>query len=306
MSDISVIIPTYNDSDFLPRAVTSVLNQDSKARDLIVVDDGSTKDPEPVLRPFGDEVQLIRQENRGCAGARNTGAGHANGSGLLFLDVDDELTPCALGALEAEMERSGAGVVFGKVVKRGPDADSPEELVGDRRGCTGTPPHPAERNFWKSSIQTCGSAVIRRDVFEDVGEFATELRYVEDRNIWIRLGMITAFQLCEEVTLIRHRRHESSSRHYAEMIMSGIQAQFHALNWCEERGFDWSFLEIERQDLIGRAFNRAWEQYCPEAAERIVALAHERDMVSPRVLRVQRTLWWHRLRSLLRGGPRQP
>jgi glycosyltransferase involved in cell wall biosynthesis len=304
-SGISVIIPTYNDNECLPHSVSSVLSQTRAACDLIVVDDGSTEDPESVLSPFAGQVTLIRQENQGCAGARNTGAEQAAGSAFLFLDVDDELTPNAIETLEADALRTGAGVVFGTVLKRGPDLDTPELLVGDRRGCAGAPPHPAFRNFWKSSIQTCGTAIIRRDVFEDVGGFVADLRYGEDRNIWIRLGVITAFHWCDEITLIRHRRHGSVSRQYADMILGSVHAQFHALEWCDQRGIDTSFLGIEHQDLIDRAFNRAREQYCPEAAERIIALAHERSLVGSTVRHATRMMWWSRLRSWLRGGPCQ-
>jgi glycosyltransferase involved in cell wall biosynthesis len=89
---ISVIIPVYNRTDLLPRAVNSVLNQTYDNLEIIVVDDGSTEDIEGVLDKFDDvRIHYIRHEaNRGVAAARNTGMRFAHGEYVAFLDSDDE------------------------------------------------------------------------------------------------------------------------------------------------------------------------------------------------------------------------
>ena len=146
--------------------------------------------------------------------------------------------------------------------------------------------------------------MLQRSAYDDVGGFVTELRYGEDRNIWIRLGMITSFHFCEQTTLIRNRRQGSVSRHYADMILGSVHAQFHALEWCDDREYDTSFLGIGRQDLVDRALKRARDELCPEASERIVALAHERGLVSRAVGHAERMMWWYHISSRLHGGPR--
>jgi len=85
----SIIIPAYNSTATLARAIESVREQTSPAHEIIVVDDGSSDDTASVAESFGDAVRLIRQPNSGVAAARNVGAGAATGDWLAFLDADD-------------------------------------------------------------------------------------------------------------------------------------------------------------------------------------------------------------------------
>tara|TARA_B100001079_G_C16388225_1_gene505487 strand:- start:835 stop:1827 length:993 start_codon:yes stop_codon:yes gene_type:complete len=90
--EFSVIIPLYNRRDYIQRAVSSVLDQKYPAKEIIVVDDGSTDDGAMVAeRIAGGHIRVIRQSNQGGAGApaRNTGMRAATGNWFAFLDADD-------------------------------------------------------------------------------------------------------------------------------------------------------------------------------------------------------------------------
>ena len=94
---ISVIIPLYNKEKIVERSVNSVLSQSFKNFELIIVDDGSTDNSFEIVNNIKDDrIKLMRQENGGPSKARNTGAKRACGEGIVFLDADDELLPCAL------------------------------------------------------------------------------------------------------------------------------------------------------------------------------------------------------------------
>jgi GT2 family glycosyltransferase len=100
MSDlVSVIIPTYNRSDTLPRAVDSALGQTHGRVEVIVVDDGSS-DGTPALMEarYGSDprVRFFRQENAGVSAARNRAMAAATGDYLAFLDSDDVWKPWKL------------------------------------------------------------------------------------------------------------------------------------------------------------------------------------------------------------------
>ena len=92
----SIIIPTYNYAQFVQRAIDSALAQTGEDFEILVVDDGSTDETTEILKQYQDKIQIISQENKGVAVARNHGAEKANGEYLLFLDADDALESNAL------------------------------------------------------------------------------------------------------------------------------------------------------------------------------------------------------------------
>lgn len=111
---VSVIVPAYNAGKWLDRCLTSVLAQDFRSFELIVVNDGSTDSTGSVIDAFAardSRVRAIHQPNRGVSLARQAGMDAARGVWLQFLDADDELLPGALGALAAKGEATGADIV---------------------------------------------------------------------------------------------------------------------------------------------------------------------------------------------------
>src|SRR5688572_19425954 len=94
---VSILLPTYNRAAFLPQALEAIGAQAFTDWELIVVDDGSTDDTPAVLERLvaglGRPVHLIRQENQGAYGARNTGLDAARGKYVAFYDSDDTWLP---------------------------------------------------------------------------------------------------------------------------------------------------------------------------------------------------------------------
>ena len=95
---VSVVVPVYDAARWVVGAVDSALAQTWPELDVVVVDDGSRDDPAGALaeRVRGGRVRVVRQENRGAAGARNTGIAEARGHFVHFLDADDVLDPDAV------------------------------------------------------------------------------------------------------------------------------------------------------------------------------------------------------------------
>jgi glycosyltransferase involved in cell wall biosynthesis len=96
MPMVSVVIPTYNRSKFLPAAIESVLAQDFRDFELVVVDDGSDDNTIDIVRCYGDKIKYIYQDNQGVSAARNRGMCAAIGDIIAFLDSDDEWLPAYL------------------------------------------------------------------------------------------------------------------------------------------------------------------------------------------------------------------
>ncbi|MEP7154368.1 MAG: glycosyltransferase family 2 protein [Betaproteobacteria bacterium] len=93
MTEVSIILPTYNRADVLPRAIASVLAQSFQDWELIVIDDGSTDNTAEVVVGIDPRVRLLRKENGGCYVARNHGLRASTGKFITFLDSDDEWLP---------------------------------------------------------------------------------------------------------------------------------------------------------------------------------------------------------------------
>jgi len=87
---VSIIITTHNRASYLERAIRSVLNQDYRPLEIIVVDDFSTDNTKDVIEKFPDTVIYIRNnENKGGAISRNIGLQRVTGDYFCFLDDDD-------------------------------------------------------------------------------------------------------------------------------------------------------------------------------------------------------------------------
>ncbi len=97
----SFIIPFYNCSDYLERAISSVITQTDSGCEIILVNDGSTDDLRLLSRILDahPHIRLISIDNAGPGAARNTGAAVALGEYLWFLDCDDELLDDAVAQL---------------------------------------------------------------------------------------------------------------------------------------------------------------------------------------------------------------
>jgi len=94
LKKISIIIPSYNRQNLLPKAIDSLLGQTYPYFEIIIVDDGSTDNTRTVLKKYlDDRIRYVYQENGGPAAARNRGIKEARYSLLAFLDSDDWFAP---------------------------------------------------------------------------------------------------------------------------------------------------------------------------------------------------------------------
>ncbi|GEQ32299.1 putative glycosyl transferase [Marinilactibacillus psychrotolerans] len=118
MFEVSIIMPVYNVSAHLPRAIQSVLNQTKMDFELILVNDGSTDDSGLICDQFVEEepllIQVIHQKNQGSGMARNAGLRRAKGKYIYFADPDDYFKPTLLAEnVRLAEEKQADLVVFG-------------------------------------------------------------------------------------------------------------------------------------------------------------------------------------------------
>jgi len=113
--DISVVIPVYNGEKYVAEAITSVQQQTGVNLEIICVNDGSTDNTGQLLKQLasGDNrIKVIRQQNKGLAGARNTGIANATGEFIIFLDCDDKWLGDQLRTLVAEAKSAQLDILL--------------------------------------------------------------------------------------------------------------------------------------------------------------------------------------------------
>jgi glycosyltransferase involved in cell wall biosynthesis len=200
---VSIIIPTYNRADLVGEAIESALCQTYPAREVIVVDDGSTDGTPEVLARYGDAIRWVRTTNRGCAAARNTGVGLALGDYLAFVDSDDVAPPDKLATqvpvLEAHPE---IGFVYGPSEAFGPELPTDQVHQPVRPDPSGS---VAEGLFLSTRIGF-DSVLLRREAVERAGGFDETLRHNEDTDLLLRIALAWK-AICLDVPTGRHRWH---------------------------------------------------------------------------------------------------
>lgn len=111
---ISVIIPVYNVELYLAQCIESVLSQDYKKLEVILIDDGSTDRSGTICDEYAvqdDRIVVIHQKNGGAAAAKNAGLRLATGEYLSFVDSDDYLEPNVYGYMLKVLKEQSADVV---------------------------------------------------------------------------------------------------------------------------------------------------------------------------------------------------
>lgn len=111
---ISVIMPVYNVGAYLSQSIDSVLQQDHRNLELILIDDGSTDGSGAICDAYAakdSRVRVIHQKNGGAAAAKNAGLKVASGTYLCFVDSDDFLEPNVYGYMLQILTEQGADAV---------------------------------------------------------------------------------------------------------------------------------------------------------------------------------------------------
>jgi glycosyltransferase involved in cell wall biosynthesis len=217
--DITVIVTCFNYGAFLAESVQSALEQEGGEPRVIVVDDGSTDaDTLAALERLPPRVELVRQANAGVAAARNEALRRAETRYVLALDADDRLAEGALsvlrGALEADPDPQ-IGFSYG-----------PIGFFGAWAGVMKLPPYDPYRLLFRHSIGP--SALVRRELFADVGGYDSAFRGYEDWDLWLHaLQSGWRGRRVERVTHL-YRRHGPTRHHDARANYRAIFAQLRA------------------------------------------------------------------------------
>ena len=223
----SIIIPCYNQAHFLPQCLDSLLEQEFKNWEAIVVNDGSSDATNEVVQKYSAEdprIKLVVKENGGLSSARNFGIVNALGNRFIFLDADDFLYENCLEKIALIIQDADEKTLIqygytyvkenGKEVLSHTKAQKKEFLIPD---------------IFKGNLGPCHSICISRSLALAAGSFDESLKSVEDWDFWMRAVKAGGTQKIIPEILVYYRYAKNS------MSRDGF-VMFYALKKVIERG----------------------------------------------------------------------
>lgn len=205
MTEVSIVVPVYNQAQFLGECLKSLVGQSFDDWEAVVVDDASTQGtPEQIVYDFADpRICFVRhQQNRGLAAARNTGFRIAQAQLLLSVDADDMLAPTYLEKVgSALLQRPDADCAFPDLQLFGARTEVWRYRICDAEAMT--------RGQWIPGSGT----LMRRSLWVRVGGYyeAPELRPGnEDWDFWLAAVTIDVRAIHVPEALYLYRRYETS------------------------------------------------------------------------------------------------
>jgi glycosyltransferase involved in cell wall biosynthesis len=195
-SSLAAVIPTYNRASVLGRAIDSVLAQDRRPNEIIVVDDGSSDNTHEVVAKYGGVVRLIRKENGGVSSARNVGVRESRSDFIAFLDSDDSWYGDHLARIEQAIVKTGgvAGLYFTDL-ELAPSRGGGSAWYQSDFSIDGSHELRQDASRWVFlDIQPMciQASVVRRDAYVAVGGCNPRLSCREDTHLFFKLGLSTS------------------------------------------------------------------------------------------------------------------
>ena len=238
---LSIVIPVYNVSDYLQTCIDSILANDCRGWEMILVDDGSTDGISPQIcdenaARHPDLIRVIHQQNKGPGGARNTGLEAAKGEYLFFVDSDDTIAPHALETLRRVVGETHSEIyTFQMASHEGKGVYTPMEICP----CYEGPFTLVERPEMLLSQPAIWARLWRRDLFLNMGiRFPDKAWYGEDlRTVTKLMALASSIEVLPDCLYFYLIRPGSIMRsENIERNRDILRAFEDILSWYEEHG----------------------------------------------------------------------
>lgn len=215
---ISIIIPSYNQQEYLSDAIESCLNQTVKnIVEIIVIDDGSTDNSLEIAKSYeGKGVKVISQVNKGLSSARNTGIMNAKADWVLPLDADDILLENAVSKLIDVIWDTDADIIAPSFKEFG--ISNSEVILME---------NPQLEDF-KIGNRIPYFSAIRKSKLLEVGGYSPKMIWgYEDYHLWFNLLSRGAKIVTIKEPLVLYRTREKSMIHEANAHRDELMAQIY-------------------------------------------------------------------------------
>jgi glycosyltransferase involved in cell wall biosynthesis len=207
---VSIVIPCYNDAQYIEQAVNSVLNQSYPYKEIIVVDDGSNLETKVVLQKLESKItKLITQNNLGQSAARNVGIKESKGDYILVLDSDDFFEPSFIEkAIKVFLENKNTKIVtcFANLI-----LENGKSYIYKPKG--------GDLACFLCSNGALGSVMFRKEDWKFSGGYDETMRQgFEDWEFYIRLLQKEGVAQVMEEPLYNYRKRNNTTTQRANTV----------------------------------------------------------------------------------------
>lgn len=210
---ISIVIPSYNQGQYIEAAIKSVINQPYQNVELIVVDNLSTDNTLKILNKYKNKITFIREKDFGQTNAINKGYKAATGKIISYLNSDDLLEPKALGHVaDYFVHNPKTKIIYGK----GKFIDIKGKFLGYYKTQL-----PTLKSLFKECVISQPTVFMRKELYDEVGTFDESLNYAMDYDYWIRVAKKYRFMFIDE-TLAVTRLHPKTKTAQKEKVFLEI------------------------------------------------------------------------------------
>tara|TARA_Y100000590_G_scaffold346139_1_gene396263 strand:- start:25450 stop:26346 length:897 start_codon:yes stop_codon:yes gene_type:complete len=194
----SIVIPTYNSSEFLERALLSVINQSFQNFEIIVIDNSSVDNTNNVLKKFKmNNINIIKVNNDGIiAYSRNKGIENAKGEWIAFLDSDDVWQPQKLEKVNDTINHNSKVIMICHDEVQIHNGEIKNKIQYRPSGS-----NIYERLLFQGNFISTSAVCLRKDIAKKSGGFSEQKIFVtvEDYEYWIRLSQLGDFFFINEI-----------------------------------------------------------------------------------------------------------
>lgn len=173
---ISVVTISYNSKDTIEDTILSVIKQEYVPKEYIVIDGGSDDGTTDIIQKYGDHIDFyLSEKDNGISDAFNKGISHANGDIIVLINSDDMLLPDALSKVAGNYDEQTDIFCCNLVLWN--------DKTGDKRMLHPSTDFPVMPFFRRPAHQ---GAFIRKDLYNRIGLYDTELHYAMDLDFFMR------------------------------------------------------------------------------------------------------------------------
>jgi len=203
LSQISVIIPTFNRAWALAKAIDSVLAQTLPPGEIIVVDDGSTDETPELLAAYGDSIRVLTQSNHGVSAARNFGIRQSRGEYIALLDSDDQWEPGKLACQAAFFSTHPGALV----------CQTQEIWIRNGKRVNPMQKHQKPSGMiFEPSLHRClvspSAVMMKKEIFGLKGMFNEDFGVCEDYDLWLRISADIPIYLIDKPLTVKYGGHD--------------------------------------------------------------------------------------------------